>query len=94
MWIGSNEIHDLNTFMQGMISCANVFFEEDEKPVLVPEGFNEYVEAYYGKHMNFKSFTFVEYLEKVQTDHIAKWFELLDSYLISLGYEPIQKIDQ
>ena len=93
MFTGSDEIHDLNVFMQGMRSCADTFFGEDEEHVLIPEGFTEYVEAYYGEHRNFNSFMYVEHLEKDSKNAIAKWFELLDSYLISLGYEPIPKND-
>lgn len=93
MWIGSNEIHDLHVFMNGMSTCASKFFSDEERPVLIPEGFNEYVEAYYGEHRTFNSFSFVEHLEKDNNDAIAKWFELLDSYLTSLGYEPIPRID-
>lgn len=92
MFIGSNDIHDLNVFMQGMKSCASAFFDEKEKPVLIPEGFTKYVEDYYGEHMSFNSFSFVEHLDNETNNGIAKWFELLDSYLISLGYEPIPEI--
>ena len=92
MYIGSNNIRDLNVFMQGMRSCATTFIKENEKPVFIPEGFTEYVEAYYGEHMSLNSFSFVEILEKDSKNAIAKWFELLDSYLISLGYDPIPKI--
>ena len=92
MYIGSNDIHDLNVFMQGMNICVNKFFDENEKPVLIPEGFTEYVEDYYGEHMTFNSFSFVEHLESEPDKGIAKWFELLDSYLISLGYEPLPEI--
>ena len=28
MYIGSNDIHDLNVFMQGMNICVNKFFDE------------------------------------------------------------------
>lgn len=92
MWIGSNKIHDLNVFMSGMKSSAYLFLKGDEEPVLIPEGFNEYVEAYYGEHMSFNSFSFIEHFEKEPEKCIAKWFELLDSYLVSLGYEPIPEI--
>ena len=60
MFIGSNYIHDLNVFMQGMKSCASAFFDEKEKPVLIPEGFTKYVEDYYGEHMSFNSFSFLD----------------------------------
>ena len=43
MWTGSNEIHDLNVFMQGMTTGAKFFLKEEE-PVIIPEGFTGYVE--------------------------------------------------
>lgn len=91
MWTGSNEIHDLNVFMQGMTTGAKIFLKEEE-PVIIPEGFTGYVENYYGERMNFNSFSFVEHLEKDSKNAIAKWFELLDDYLVSLGYEPIPQM--
>ena len=34
----------------------------------------------------------MEHLEKDSKNAIAKWFELLDDYLVSLGYEPIPQM--
>ena len=93
MWIGKNEINNLNVFMNGMRCCADIFLKGNEAPVLIPEGFDEYVENYYGERMDFNSFSFVEYFEKDSKNAIDKWFELLDEYLVLLGYEPIPKVE-
>ena len=87
-----NNIYDLRTFMCGMEACRRVFFEKEKQPVIEPDGFTKFVKDFYSETRTFDSFQVIDNLEKDPKNGIAKWFELLDSYLISLGYEPIPEL--
>ncbi|SFD34859.1 hypothetical protein [Ruminococcus albus] len=88
MYIGSVSLTKLWHFIDGMTFYSHVFDKESGR-VIIPEGFNEFVEKQYNDHRTFNSFHFVSYFEGDDIGAVDKWFSLLDEYLVSLGYEPL-----
>ena len=58
MYIGSLSLTKLWHFINGMIFYSHVFDKESGR-VIIPDGFNEFVEKHYNDHRTFNSFHFV-----------------------------------
>lgn len=100
IFLGSNSIRFLMHFIDGWIlgQCKLVddkMVRSEDAPVIIPDGFYEYIDKYYGKNLSrnaFNTFSYVEYVEDDKENAIFKWFDLLEDYLVSLGYDPIGRI--
>ncbi|MBO4865254.1 MAG: hypothetical protein J5582_01605 [Ruminococcus sp.] len=89
MYIGSVSLTKLWHFIDGMKFYSQVF-DKDPGRVIIPEGFNEFAAERYGENLNaHNSFSMVLKEEKDERAALFRWFDLLDEYLVSLGYEPL-----
>ena len=86
----------LEHFLNGWGYACSEFDEEGrfcgnraDAPVLLPEGFDDYVAAHYGERLSLRAIGYVQYFEHGGDNAIEKFFSLLSEYLVSLGYEPI-----
>lgn len=91
VFLGNENISKFAVFIDGM-NMYRLFFDKDSERVFIPEGFNEYAASRYGICQTpLNSFGLVQKDESDESAALFKWFDLLDEYLISLGYEPLGK---
>ena len=90
MYLGKESLNALWHFLNGIIFYKDAFDKGSDR-VIIPDGFTDFVEKYYGEHWTFNHFHYVLHFENDDKKALFKWFELLDEYLISLGYEPLGK---
>lgn len=90
MYIGSKKISDLETFIWGM-DIQNALVGRPLFAGILPKEFEQFVmEHYENSSMNMGSFYNVLQNEEDEEKALLKWFELLDEYLISCGFAPIE----
>ena len=94
MYFGSQTIYHLRNYIWGMQNALSLYYEPDEIPVVIPEGFKGFIDERYFDEENrggpMDSFYKVLELEGFNEETaLFRWFEILDEYLVSLGYEPI-----
>ena len=91
VFLGNENISKFAAFIDGM-NMYRLFFDKDSERVFIPDGFNEYVAERYGICQTpLNSFGLVQKDEPDESAALFKWFDLLDEYLTSLGYEPLGK---
>lgn len=91
VFLGNENISKFAAFIDGM-NIYRLFFDKDSERVFIPDGFNEYVAERYGICQTpLDSFGLVQKDEPDESAALFKWFDLLDEYLISLGYELLGK---
>ena len=94
MYFGSQTIYHLRNYIWGMQNALSLFYKQDEIPVVIPEDFKDFIDERYNDEENrggpMDSFYKVLELEGFNEETaLFRWFEILDEYLVSLGYEPI-----
>ena len=95
MYMGKQDIYHLRSYILGMENALSLYYEPDEVPVVIPEGFKNFIDERYfdeenrGGSMD-SSFKVLELEGFNEETALFRWFEILDEYLVSLGYEPIE----
>ncbi len=80
----------LETYLYGMM-CAFHLTQPDASCVFLPDGFNDYVTAHYHRRKEARNYaSIIRQEEAGERAAFFKFWELLDMYLISLGYAPIE----
>lgn len=92
VFLGCESITFLRTYMDGMVTADRMF--NGSRNVIIPDGFTEFVEWFYGDNTNPDSFACVLKAEGDEKTALSKWLDLLDQYLQGLDYEPIGTIEQ
>ena len=87
LFLGCECITFLRTYMDGMLTADRLF--NGTKNIIIPYGFTDFVEWYYGDNTCQDCFECVLKAEGDEKAALEKWFSLLDEYLKGLGYEPI-----
>ena len=91
-FLGSESITFLRTFMDGMVMSESLL--NGRRNVIIPDGFTEFVEWFYGDKMERDTFALVLKNEGDEKAAFYKWFDLLDDFLKGLDREPIGTIEQ
>ncbi|WP_294489910.1 hypothetical protein [uncultured Ruminococcus sp.] len=91
-FLGSESITFLRTFMDGMVMSDSLF--SGNRHVIIPDGFTEFVEWFYGDKTERDTFALVLKNEGDEKAAFYKWFDLLDDFLKGLDREPIGTIEQ
>ncbi|MBP1534412.1 MAG: hypothetical protein J6I46_04415 [Ruminococcus sp.] len=92
VFLGCESITFLRTYMDGMVTADRLF--NGTRNVIIPDGFTEFIEWYYGDDTNLDGYACVLKAEGDEKKALYKWFDLLDDFLKGLDYEPIGTIEQ
>ena len=98
MYIPRPDLEMLRIFTNGWRWGMADYFDESvlyprEAPVMLPDGFDEFVQAHYQQRSTNLCFHVIRRMEEDEKTAFYKFFELLDEYLVSLGYEPLPDPD-
>ncbi|MDO5559226.1 MAG: GNAT family N-acetyltransferase [Oscillospiraceae bacterium] len=92
IFLGTASLTLLNAFINGM-NYRDTFMNKDndhDHHVFIPDGFNEYVAGHY--HTQVGAMNYCSHIlcnESGEKNALNKFWELLDGYLTSLGYDPV-----
>ncbi len=80
----------LENYLHGMMNAFHLT-QLDGATVFLPDGFNEYVTACYHRKKDARNYaSIIRQEEAGECAAFFKFWELLDSYLVQLGYAPIE----
>ncbi len=80
----------LETYLYGM-QYAYRLTQPDAATVFLPDGFNDYVTSHYHRRKDARNYaSIIRQEEAGERAGFFKFWELLDSYLMQLGYTPIE----
>ena len=91
-FLGCESITFLRTYMDGMVTADRLF--NGTKNVIIPDGFTEFIEWYYGDDTQADGYACVLKAEGDERTALYKWLDLLDEFLKGLDYEPVGTIEQ
>ena len=92
LYFGSCDLNALGHFIAAYEMAATAFDRTSHN--MTPSGINEFAAAYYCDSSSRNCFSMITYHEPDKETAFYKFFELLDEYLIRLGYDPLENVPQ
>ncbi len=92
MYFGSCDLMALGHFMAAYETAAAAFDKSNHD--MTPPGIDEFTASYYRDSSSRNCFSMITYHEPDKETAFYKFFELLDDYLVRLGYEPLEDVPQ
>ena len=90
MYLGKTGLTNFQMYVYGYRDAMKIL-KEDKQHNILPDGMNDFVALKYLGHTqtSYDCFSLILLDEKDEEKAFYTFFDLLDEYLISLGYEPI-----
>lgn len=92
LYLGSCDLMALGHFMDAFELAAVAF--DKTSHIMTPPGINEFTASYYNDSSSRDCFSMITCHEPDKETAFSKFFELLDCYLVRLGYEPLPEVSQ
>ena len=93
LYLGEASLRNFNHMANGYC-CAMRMTGNEAEHVLLTEGLNEFTAAWYGDSLGGRNcFSMIAAHEPDDAGALERFFEILDAYLVRMGYEPLPEWD-
>lgn len=89
LFLGEASLRNFNHMANGYCQAMTVTGNQSAHNLL-PEGLNEFTAGWYGERMGTRNcYSIISDHESDDAKALERFFEILDAYLVSLGYAPL-----